>query len=178
MSIRIPMSPDELPLQRVYAVTDIAQLPTNFEATCLMEIGFRDDRNDYEWNIPEADLPQRFPRAASFVAQVEWAWDAHHERLDSYYICSNRRRSHWFIWLRWPDDNAWEFRMNSLLYAYCPRKMMDRKTAAIQLLLHAWRYESAESERDRFDWIDDTGLLTVSELQAIAAAVWGSRVTG
>jgi hypothetical protein len=52
---------------------------------------------------------------------------------------------------------------------------MDRKTAAIQLLLHAWRYESAESDRDRFDWIDDAGLLTVSELQAIARAVWAEK---
>ena len=68
--------------------------------------------------------------------------------------------------------------MNSLLYAYCPRRAMDRKTAAIQLLLHSWRYETAESERSRFDWINGAGLLTVSELHAIAAAVWGDRVTG
>jgi len=177
VSIRIPMHPDELPQQKVYAITDLPKPPYNFEASCLMRFGSRNDRNDYEWSIPRDDLPQRFPGAATFVAQVEWACGPSNDRLDSYYICSNRRKTHWFLWLRWPDDNAWEVRMNSLLYAYCPRRTMDRKTAAIQLLLHAWRYESAESDRDRFDWIDDAGLLTVSELQAIARAVWGSRVT-
>ena len=178
MSIRVPMRPDDLPQQKVYAVTDLPESPSNYEASCLMQFGDRDDRNDYEWSIPEAGLPQHFPEAAIFVAQVEWAWDASHDRLDSYYVCSNRRRSHWFLWLRWPDDNASEFRMNSLLYAYCPRRAMDRKTAAIQLLQYAWRYEANETERDRFDWINDAGLLSVSEIHAIATAVWGNRVTG
>lgn len=178
MSIRIPMRPDELPQQRVYAVTDLSQATPNFEATCLMQLGSRGDRNDYEWTIPEADLPRRFPGVATFVAQVEWALDPSHDRLDAYYICSNRRGSHWFLWLRSPDDNAWDSRMNSILYAYCARGTMDRKTAATQLLLYAWRYEAATSERCRFDWINDAGLLGVSELHAIARAVWGSRGTG
>jgi len=173
MSIRIPMHPDELPQQKVYEVVDLPQEPLDFQATCLMRCGFRDDSNDYEWSIPEDDLPQRFPGAATFLAQVEWAWVHSHDRIDSYYICSNRRRMHWFLWLRCPDGNAWEFRMSSLLYAYCPRRNVDRKTAAIHLLLHAWSYEVAEYQRDRFDWINDAGLLTVSEVHAIERAVWG-----
>ena len=177
MPIRIPMRPDDLPQQKVYPVTDYPEPPFDLEASCLMQMGFRNDRNDFEWSISEADLPQRFPGAATFVAQVEWAWDPSHDRLDAYYICSNRRRSHWFLWLRCPDDNASEFRMNSLLYAYCPRRTLDRKTAAIHLLRHAWRYEANEAERDRFDWINDVGLLTVSELQAVARAVWGKQGT-
>jgi hypothetical protein len=172
------MRPDELPQQKVYAVTDLPQTPSNFEAAFLMQFGSEDDRHDYDWSIPEADLPQRFPGAATFVGQVEWAWDPSHDRIDSYYICSNRKRSHWFLWLRCPDDNTGEFRMNSILYAYCPRGTTNRKSAAIHLLLHAWRYEVAESERDRFDWINDTGLLGVSEVHAIARAVWENRVTG
>ena len=173
MSIRIPMHPDELPQQKVYAVTYLPKPPSNFEASCLMQFGSRNDRNDYEWSIPEDDLPQRFPGAATFLAQIEWADDPSHTRLDAYYICSNRRRTHWFLWIRSPDDNAWDFRMNSLLYAYCPRGKMERKTAAIRLLLHAWRYEAAESKRDRFDWINEVGLLTVSEVHGIERAVWG-----
>ena len=65
--------------------------------------------------------------------------------------------------------------MNSLLYAYCPRGKVDRKIAATRLLLHAWRYEAAESKRDQFDWINDVGLLTVSEVHAIERAVWGKQ---
>ena len=169
------MHPDELPQQKVYVVAGLPKSPSNFEAACLMQFGSEDDRNDYDWSIPEADLPQRFPGAATFVGQVEWAWDPSHDRIDSYYICSNCKRSHWFLWLRCPDDNAWDLRMNSLLYAYCPRRTLDRKTAAIQLLLYSWRYEAAESDRDHFDWINDTGLLGVPEVQAIARAVWGNR---
>ena len=178
MSIRVPMRPDDLPQQKVYGVKDLPESPSNFEAICLMQFGVEDAQDQYEWSIPETDLPQRFPGSATFIAQVEWAWDPSHDRLDAYYICSNRRRSHWFLWLRWPDDNACECRMNSLLYAYCPRGTMDRKTAATQLLLYAWRYEAAVSARDRFDWINDTGLLGVSEVHTIAAAAWGSRGTG
>jgi hypothetical protein len=171
------MRPDDLPQQKMYAVTDLPESPFNFEATCLMQFGLEDVQDQYEWSIPEADLPQRFPGAATFIAQVEWAWDPSHDRLDSYYVCSNRKRTHWFLWLRCPDDNASGFQMNNLLYAYCPRRTLDRKIAAIQLLLYVWRYEAAETARDCFDWINDTGLLSVSEIHAIATEVWGSRVT-
>jgi hypothetical protein len=167
------MCSDELPQQNVYEVVYLPKEPLEFQASCLMRCGTRDDRDDYAWSLPESDLPQRFPGAAIFVAQVEWAWSPHNDRLDAYYICSNRRKTHWFLWIRSPDDNAWDFRMNSLLYAYCPRGKVDRKTAAIHLLLHAWRYEAAESKRDRFDWINDVGLITVSEVHAIERAVWG-----
>ena len=175
MFTRIPMCPDELPQQKVYEVVELTKPPPDFEATCLMHCGSRDDRNDYEWSISKDDLPQRFPGAAIFLAQVEWAEDPQHIRLHAYYICGNRRRTHWFLWIRSPDDNAWTYRMNSLLYAYCPRRKMDRKTAAIYLLLHAWRYELAECKRDRFDWINDVGILTVSEVRAIAREVWGKQ---
>ena len=70
MSTRIPMHPDELPQQKVYAVTDLPEAPSNFEATCLMQFGSRGDCDGYEWSIPEADLPKRFPGAAKFIAQV------------------------------------------------------------------------------------------------------------
>ena len=166
------MSPDELPQQKVYEVVDLPKPPPEFEASCLMQYGYQNDRNDFEWSIPEDDLPQRFPGTATFVAQVEWAWAPHHDRVDSYYICSNRRRTHWFLWLRFPDENTWENRMESILYAYCPRRKVDQKTAAIHLLLHAWRYEAAKSNTGRFDWINDAGLLTVSEIHAIVRAVW------
>jgi hypothetical protein len=168
------MQPDELPQQKVYEVVDPPKAPPGFQASCLMQCGCREDRNDYAWCIPEVALPQRFPGAATFVGQVEWAWDPNHTRLDAYYICSNRKRTHWFLWIRSPDDNAWAFRMNSFLYAYCLRGKIDRKTAATHLLLHTWRYEAAESNRDRFDWINDAGLLTVSEVHAIARDVWGN----
>jgi hypothetical protein len=167
------MHPDELPQQKVYEVVEFPEAPPEFQASCLMQCGCREDRNDYAWCMPEVELPQRFPGAATFVAQVEWAWDPNHTRLDAYYICSNRQRTHWFLWIRSPDDNAWESRMNSFLYTYCPRGKVDRKTAAIHLLLHAWCYEAAESNRNRFDWINDAGLLAVSEVHAIARGVWG-----
>ena len=169
------MHPDELPQQKMYEVVELPKQPLDFQATCLMRCGSRDDSNDYEWSVPEHELPQRFPGVATFLAQIEWADDPSHTRLDAYYICSNRRRTHWFLWIRSPDDNAWESRINSFLYAYCPCGKVNRKTAAIRLLLHAWRYEAAESKRDRFDWINGAGLLTVSEVHAIARAVWGKQ---
>jgi hypothetical protein len=172
MTLRIPMHPDQLPQQRILEVVSLPACPPMFQASCLMPFGSRTDRNDYDWSIAEGDLPQRFPGAAIYVAQVEWAEDPNHTRLDAYYICSSRSRTHWFLWLRAPDDNAWQVRVNSLLYVYCQRGTIDRKTAAIHLLHHAWRYEAAESRRGRFDWINGEGLLTVAEIQAIAAAVW------
>lgn len=129
------MCSDELPQQKVYEVAYLLQEPLEFQASCLMRCGTRDDRDDYAWSLSEADLPQHFPGAATFVAQVEWAWSSHNARLDAYYICSNRKRTHWFLWIRSPDDNAWDFRMNSLLYAYCHRRKVDQKTAATYLLL-------------------------------------------
>ena len=43
MSIRIPMHPDELPQQKMYEVVELPKQPRDFQATCLMRCGFRDD---------------------------------------------------------------------------------------------------------------------------------------
>jgi len=91
-----------------------------------------------------------------------------HCRFDSYYL--SPRRSHWLLWNYWLDENCdsqrrWE------LYAYAPKRGVDEKTAAVHLLLDAWRAEAGDGLGHYF-LLDEAGLLSTHEFAAIAGQVW------
>ena len=90
-------------------------------------------------------------------------------RFDSYYL--NPRGPYWLLWIRWLDDN-WDHAWKWALYAYCPKKGIDEKTAAIFLLQDAWKAEAKEYDLDHYFMIDDTGLLSVEDISEIARVVW------
>lgn len=165
---QIPMSPSELPQQRIYEVIQLPQEPKDFEACCLIY----SDRNDYSWSLPEDKMPQRFPSSAKFIGQFEWAWSIYSNRIDGYYIGSNTKKTHWFLWIRWLDEEAYSIQFKSVLYAYCPRKYNDAHLAAIYLLRYAWRFEAAETTLDKPHWINNNHLLSISEIMAISREVW------
>ena len=102
----IPMSPDQLPQQRIVPVASIPARPNPFDAV----IG---------WNEkPDGVVLANGPRNPEYLGQVEWAWSRMNNRVDAYYI--SRGRSHWMLWLYSYDDNwgKWDW----LPIGYVPRK--------------------------------------------------------
>ena len=165
---QIPMSPSVLPQQRVHEVVELPEEPRDFEATCLIY----SDRNDYTWSLPEDQMPKRFPGSTKYIGQFEWAWGMYNTRIDGYYICSNAKKTHWFLWIRWLDDNSCSLKFNSILYAYCPRTGNDVHSAAIHLLRYAWRFEATETTLDQPHWINNNGILSIPEIMAISREIW------
>ena len=161
MTPRIPMRAEELPQQRITLVVDLPACPPGFE--CHFDL---DD------SMPEAVRPKGSPRNTVYLGQVEWAWSPVHNRLDAYYL--HRRGPFWLLWLRWQDENDWDLKWVWTLYAWGRGgRRVDPKTAAIHLLLAAWKGDTVMSGLDRFSWINEERLLSVEELTAIAREVWG-----
>ncbi len=160
-SPNIPMSPDQLPQQRLNAVTDLPVRPEPFDAV----VG---------WNaVPESAQPARGPRDAEYLGQVEWAWGPMHERLDAYYI--HRGRKFWVLWIYAYDDN-WS-QWNWVAVGCVPLRQASEKEAAVHLMRDMFACQRDNEDLDCFHWINEEGLLDVEEWQAISRAVWADRAT-
>ena len=153
----LPMTPAALPQQRVNMVVELPPKPDSVELTVGYDI------------FPEEAMRRRpRPRAPELFVHVEWAETPMHSGVSAFYI--EGRRRHWLLWDRWLDDNAWTPRWRWSAAGYCPRKGIDRRTAAIHLLIEFWTMEDATLDDDDH-WINEPGMLSVEEVRAMARAV-------
>ena len=88
---KIPMSPEELPQQRIHEVVALPKRPAEFDFKVGYEL------------VPYGELPKNAPTNSTYLCQVEWAWSPAHSRLDAYYL--HRGRTHWSLWSKYWDDN-------------------------------------------------------------------------
>lgn len=153
---RIPMSPDQLPKQRIVAVANLGARPDPFHSV----VGW--DEKPAGVKLPHG------PQKAEYLGEVEWAWSPMNNRIDAYYI--SKGRTHWMLWLYGFDDNegSWSW----LAVGHVPRKEASRKQAAIHLLADFWRMDKEDNGVDHYHWIADDGMLDVSEWRTIALLVW------
>jgi hypothetical protein len=153
---KIPMSPTELPQQRIHEVVGLPERPAEFD--CEVGYGVFSDNA----------VPKNAPINSTYLCQVEWAWSPAHNRLDAYYL--HRGRTHWSLWSKYWDDNwmKWE----QIAIGYVPRRGVDQKQAAVDLLLEYWAFGAKEGHVDEFHWINEDGYLSIAELAAIAREVW------
>ena len=156
---RIPMSPSELPQQRIHEVVSLPARPAEFSSY----INYGD--------MPEKTVSQNPPRNAIYLCQVEWAWSPAHNRLDSYYL--NKGRTHWSLWSRYFDDNDYPWKWVWVPVGCVSLASADERTAAIHLLIDFWRFDAKEGDVDEFHWINEADYLSIAELAAIARGVWG-----
>lgn len=153
--ILAPLSPEELPQQRITEVVDLPARPEGFEPVV-----------DYDLAV-EGIAPKRLPPEMSFLGGAEWAWSPMHNRIQAYYL--HRARSHWVLYLRDldPDNRDFEWRVG----AYGRKRGVNEKTAAVQLMIALWAFE-ANDGLDQFHWLTHDGLLSTAEWRAIAGEVW------
>jgi hypothetical protein len=156
---KIPMTHNEVPLQRQHLVVDLPPRPVIFQGSC-----------DFIDPMPEKDRPKGSPRNIKYLGSVEWAWSPVNSRFDSYYL--NPRGRYWLLWVRWQNEDEWNHPWEWTLYAYGPRKGVDLKTAATYLLLDAWKAEKENSDLDHYFLIDEPGLLSIEDISEIARNVW------
>jgi hypothetical protein len=159
---RIPMRPEELPQQRITLVASLPPRPA----------GFLGKQEPDESVRP----PAKMPRSAKYIGQVEWAWGPNNTRLDAYYLSTNRQRTHWFLWLRYYDDN-WGKWDDPQICVYAPKQGVPGKVAAAYLLLDSWAAEARDTDSNpgHFHWINSAGIVCVEELHAIGRIVWPMR---
>lgn len=155
---KIPMSPSELPQQRLNLVVD---LPPRPDVEIVVGYGM----------FPEEGMRRRpWPRSPDMLVNVEWAETPAHNGINVFYI--EGRKRYWVLWNRWLDDNSWKQLWRWQAVGYCRRrKSIDRRTAAIHLLMTYLELDGTAYENDGDDWINEAGLLSVEEVRAIARSV-------
>jgi hypothetical protein len=154
---RIPMTPAALPRQAINLVVALPPAPPGIE--------FRAGVCDF----PDPAMNRRpWPRAPEMLVHVEWAETPMNNGVNALYI--EGRRSHWLLWNRWRDDNSWTPRWRWTFAGHCSRKGIDRRCAAIHLLVAHW-VAGEDAPGDDGHWINETGLLSVEEVRAIAREV-------
>lgn len=153
----IPMSPRELPRQRLHEVVALPERPAAFDVVVF------DGRPPGDLKLP------RKPGSPELIVHCEWAWSPMHSRIAAWYL--HRSRTHWVLWIRHHDDNwgTWEWHAVSAV----PLKQADEEQAATHLLMDAWMREHSEMSIDRFHWINEASLLSVAQVKEIAREVWG-----
>lgn len=156
---KAPMSPEELPQQRLHAVVALPPRPPDFAG-----------QNAMIKPMPPTEAPKAPPRNGEFLCNVEWAWSPAHNRVDAYYL--NLRRRHWLLWIGSQDFNTPDWRWTWSLYGYAHRCRCDALQAAVWLLRDAWKHEADQWQLDRYHWINEEGLLSVAEVAAVAREVW------
>ena len=153
----IPMSPDELPQQRIHEVVNLPERPEPFDCSA-----------GYSCKVPQKTNRYDEPKTAIYLGQVEWAWSPMNNRLEAYYL--QRDRKYWVLWSRYWSDNEEDW--GWIIVACAENKDVSEEQAAVHLLIEFWNHETEESSLDHFHWINEAEYLSVAQLAAIGRAVW------
>ena len=154
----VPMSPEQLPQQRLVEVIDLPPLPPG---TRIITDALK---------IPNEHSERPGPKDSKFLVALEWTWSPMHSRLQGFCLERHAERD-WVLWSYFVDleengDDPW------VVCAVCPGSDMDERTAAIHLLIASLYEEIEVQDLDHWHWIADTGLLGSAEMRAIGRHVW------
>ena len=93
-----------------------------------------------------------------------------HNRIDNYYI--NPRRTGWLLWNNWVEDGGAPWTWHWDMHAHGRRCRSDERTISIHLIKAFWEFDAKYHDVEHFHWINNTGLLSIEEIEAIAREVW------
>ncbi len=154
----LPMSSEDLPQQRVNEVVGLPSRPDGLDISVELI------------NSLGKQYPKGSPRKLEFVCSVEWAWSPINNRIDNYYL--NPKPKHWMLWSNWVNDRVVPWTWHWDVLAYAPRIEADEFTLATHMLLETWKYLAAYEGVDHYHWVNNTGCLSVEDVQAVAREVW------
>jgi hypothetical protein len=155
---KVPLSPSELPQQRILEVRSLPPRPHPFTFCVCSELP------------AEVHPKQGVPRNPIYLVQVEWAESPMHGGVNAFYL--HARKKWWILWRRWFDDGGgWErSRWHWEPAAFCQRRGVSETQAAAHLLT-----EYLLAEEETVDWINEEGLLKAADMAAILREV-GARM--
>jgi len=156
----IPVDLSTLPQQRLY---EIKPLPTE---TAHLSV----ELLDYEQKHGLLGIPNTPNNKSIALCQVEWSWSPMHSRVDQYVI--HKGDECWLLWCGTPDDNAGTDINHWFPTARLPIAEADEIQAAISMLKAFWHREVDWLNLDKYHWINADGILSVADLESIAASVW------
>ena len=154
----IPMSPELLPRQKLNEVVGLPPRPEGLDV-----------KIEWEHRLKK-EHPKGSPRKLTFVCSAEWSWSPAHHRIANYYL--NPKRKYWFLWNNWVDDQTYPWAWHWDVLAYAPRIEADECSVAAYMLLEHWQSDAEHGHLDQYHWINNTGCLSVEDIQAVAREIW------
>ena len=152
----IPMSPEQLPQQRLTSVPARPYRP--------MEQYFK-----VGWDEkPDGLLLPNGPRKAVYLGQLEWAWSPMHSRIDAFYL--HRSRRHWILWSCSFDEDYEKWTWSAV--ANLPLHQATQFEAAFWLMVEFLNFDRDECEVDHFHWVAEEGLLDAAHWREVGRIVW------
>lgn len=152
-----------LPQQRLYAVPE---LPYHLFVT-KVEIAQAGDPG----------IPNKIPRGARFILQVEWAWSPMNNYLANYHISLDTSRRRWVLWESFLSDEQLPFRWYSVPeVSLIDKKGVTREDAAVVLLKSWWERNRDRELLDHYHFINQTGLIGIGAVAEIGKFVWSDQV--
>ena len=157
----VPMSPDQLPQQRIVEVVTLPPAPAGFEPVT-------------DWRaLEELPIDHDTPVRETFLSALEWAWSPMHNRLQGFSL-EHHNSGYWLLWSYFVDfvendEHPW------VLSAACRQEGLDERTAAIHLMIAALTEGRNFEELDHYHWIADDGFVTPAEMREIGRWVWRSE---
>lgn len=119
-----------------------------------------------EWEM----IPAKLPRSATFVAEVQWISSPHHLIWCRWYVSMSTTRQEWVLWDFTPDWKDWGFERPDYALAMIPSKGIDRRTAAMHMLVALLR---SRFDDEAFTMLESCGILTEEEISEVSDVVWG-----
>lgn len=158
---RIPMSPTQLPQQRVTTVIRMPDRPTEFHSCPAFD------------SEQHCELQQQcIPDSADYLCSLEWAWGPTNDLLVGYYLSDDNERNLWLLWTHAYNEDSLDW--VSLLQRFAPRLDLSERDAAILLLHDCLLSERRRSGLEKYHWVAKEGLLNSSEVECVAREIWGS----
>ena len=157
----VPMSPEQLPQQRIVEVVTLPPAPANFEPVT-------------DWRaLEELPIDHDTPVRETFLVALEWAWSPMHNRLQGFSL-ERHNSGYWLLWSYFVDfvendEHPW------VLSAACRQEGLVERTAAIHLVIAALTEGRNFEELDHYHWIADDGFVTPAEMREIGRRVWRSE---
>jgi hypothetical protein len=158
----IPMDLSTLPQQRVYEIRPLPADTTKLSVELL----------DYEQEHELLGIPNTPNNKSIALCQVEWSWSPMHSRVDQYVI--HKGVEYWLLWCGTPDDNAGTDINHWFPTAMLAIERIDEIQAGISMLKAFWHREVDWLNLDKYHWINTEDILSVADLESIAASVWAT----
>ena len=124
---------------------------------------------DYRGALSDEFRPKQSPRQLKRVATADFSDGPGSDAYFSYYLYSQRH--YWMLYVYLSYDGSEELTESQkwTIYCYAKKGKETAETAAVYLLMDAWR----EEEYDDPPLIENEGVLSVADLVLICQSIWG-----
>ena len=144
----------ELPTKRIFEYIEMPPLPANVWVSTSTDDDVTEEQPPFELTP---------------VCQVEWSGNPYNPTIEAYYLKQSPGYLH--LWCRYHNEicEIWQWSKHGCIAI---RGVDSQRVPAMHLLHDRWSSSCLTGRIMPFQWINDVGLLNISDIVAVARSVW------